>query len=48
MAHDRQSAERKRVQIQLACQNSEEIKQLKAQIEAASVNKERLAQIAEH
>jgi len=47
MARDKIAAERKRIQIQRVCDNSEEVKALKAKIKAANVNKDRTAQIAE-
>ena len=47
MAEDKIAEERKRIQIQRVCDNSEEVKALKAKIRAANVNKDRTAQIAE-
>lgn len=47
MAKDKIAEERKRIQIQRACVNSDEVQALKAKIKAANVNKDRTAQIAE-
>jgi hypothetical protein len=43
MAKDKIAEERRKIQIQRACDSSEEVKALKSKIKAANVNKDRTA-----